>query len=202
MSTPVVLLDANVLVPQRLSSLLLTLADHDLFQPRWSDEILDEVDRTLVNKLGVEPDKATRRLTAMRRAFPRAAVVGHESATGDPRCDPKDQHVYAAAQFASADLLVTFNLGDFPTEANQLGDVPIQHPDHFLLNLWSAHQQAVESSVGHEAERMRRPPMDVRGVLSGIAPVAPMTANTLHNQWGQRSMTLPAHEAADPKQSR
>lgn len=189
-------------MPQRLSSLLLTLADHDLFQPRWSDEILDEVDRTLVNKLGVEPDKATRRLTAMRRAFPRAAVVGHESATGDPRCDLKDQHVYAAAQFASADLLVTFNLGDFPTEANQLGDVPIQHPDHFLLNLWSAHQQAVESSVGHEAERMRRPPMDVRGVLSGIAPVAPMTANTLHNQWGQRSMTLPAHDAADPKQSR
>ena len=43
--------------------------------------------------------------------------------------------------------------------------------------------------------------MDVRDVLSGIAPIAPMTANTLHNHWGQRSTTLPASEAADPKQS-
>ena len=195
------LLDANVLVPQRLSSLLLTLAEHDLFQPRWSDEILDEVERTLVNKLGVAPDKVARRLGAMRRAFPRAAVVGHESVAGDPRCDPKDQHVYAAAQCASAKLLVTFNLSDFPGEANQPGDVPIQHPDHFLLHLWSEHQQDVESSIEHEAERMRRPPMDVRDVLSGIAPIAPMTANTLHNHWGQRSTTLPAYEAVDPKQS-
>ena len=105
MSAPVVLLDANVLVPQRLSSLLLTLAEHDLFQPRWSEEILNEVERTLANKLGVEPYKAARRIKAMSRAFPRAEVVGYESVTGDLRCDPKDQHVYAAAQLASADFL-------------------------------------------------------------------------------------------------
>lgn len=101
----------------------------------------------------------------------------------------------------SADLLVTFDLSDFPAAADQPGDVPIQHPDHFLLHLWSEHQQAVESSIEHEAERMRRPPTDVRGILSGIASITPMTANTLHNHWGQLSTTLPAYEAADPKQS-
>ncbi|GFZ86695.1 PIN domain-containing protein [Nesterenkonia alkaliphila] len=201
MSAPVVLLDANVLVPQRLSSLLLTLAERDLFQPRWSDRILDEVERTLVNKLGLGADKVARRLAAMRRAFPRAAVVGLEDFTGDPRCHPKDQHVYAAAQWATADLLVTFNLSDFPAESSQPGDVPVRHPDHFLLRLWAEHQQAVESGIEYEAKRMRRPPMDVRGVLSGIAPITPMTANTLHNHWGQRATTLPAYEAADPMQS-
>lgn len=201
MSAPVVLLDANVLVPQRLSSILLTLAEHDLFQPRWSEEILDEVERTLVNKLGIEPDKATRRLGAMSRAFPRAAVVGHESAKGDPRCDPKDQHVYAAAQFASADLLVTFNLDDFPAEATQPGDILVQHPDILLLHLMAEDQQAVEAAVEHEAARMRRPPTDVRGILSGLAPITPMTANTLHNHWGQRPSTFPAYEAADLRHS-
>lgn len=110
MTGQIVLLDANVLVPQRLSSLLLTLAEHDLFQPRWSEEILDEVERTLIHKLGLDPVKASRRLDAMRRAFPRAMVTGHEDLQGDLRCDPKDRHVYSAAQVGFADVLVTFNL--------------------------------------------------------------------------------------------
>lgn len=69
---PIALLDANVLVPQRLSSLLPTLAEHDLFQPRWSAEILDEAEQALINRLGVDPTRARRRLNAMRQAFPRA----------------------------------------------------------------------------------------------------------------------------------
>lgn len=195
------LLDANVLVPQRLSSLLLTLAENDLFQPRWSEQILNEVERTLVNKLSIEPARASRRLEAMQRAFPRATVTGHESVIGDPRCDIKDQHVYAAAQCARAGILVTFNLRDFPTVADRKGDVPIQHPDHFLLQLWSEEPRDVESAITRESERMTRPPMAVRDILAGIAPIAPLTANTLHNHWGQRSADFPAFVAADPHQS-
>lgn len=201
MSAPLVLLDANVLVPQRLSSLILTLATRGLFQPRWSDEILDETERTLVNKIGLERHRAIRHLDAMRKAFPRASVIGFESVPGDPRCDSKDQHVYAAAQFGSADLLVTFNLGDFRAEANQSGDVPTKHPDEFLLSLWSEHQEAVESSIEHEARRMLRPPADVRDVLSGIASSTPLTANTLHNHWGERPTERLAYELAGPDQS-
>ena len=42
------LLDACILVPQRLSSLLLTLAEHGLYEPRWSDPILTEAERALI----------------------------------------------------------------------------------------------------------------------------------------------------------
>lgn len=183
MSTPVVLLDTNVLAPQRLASLLLTLAEHDLFEPRWSEEILAELDRTLITKLGVDPGKAEQRLAIMRRAFPRGVVVGHEGIVGDPRCDPKDQHVYAAAQCASADLLVTFNLDDFPIEVPRSGDVPVHHPDDFLLSLWSENRQAMKAAIEYEVRRMRRPPMEVRGLLAGFASIIPKSADTLLRQW-------------------
>ena len=58
------LIDACVLVPQRLSSLLLTLAEHGLYEPRWSESILDETERTLIQKLHLSPDLARRRLDA------------------------------------------------------------------------------------------------------------------------------------------
>ena len=64
------LLDACILVPQRLSSLLLTMAEHGLYEPRWSEPILTETERALVQKLDLSPDLARRLLQAMRTAFP------------------------------------------------------------------------------------------------------------------------------------
>lgn len=49
----IVALDANVLYPPSLRDLLLTLAALDAFEPRWSDEILEEVTR---NVLADNPD--------------------------------------------------------------------------------------------------------------------------------------------------
>ena len=79
MTVPV-LRDACVLVPQRrLSSLLLTLAEEGLFEPRWSERILPETERALTGKLGLSRDRAVRRLAAVREAFPEASVHGASS---------------------------------------------------------------------------------------------------------------------------
>ncbi|WP_106124135.1 PIN domain-containing protein [Nesterenkonia sandarakina] len=195
MTGQIVLLDANVLVPQRLSSLLLTLAEHDLFDPRWSEEILEEVERTLVHKLGLDPVKAGRRLNAMRRAFPRATVRGHEELPGDPRCDPKDRHVYSAAQVGFADVLVTFNLSDFPAAPTEADDVAVVDPDAFLLALHDQDPRGVEAAIEHEAARMRQPAQEVSDVLRGVAGTVPMTANILHHHWGQSATTMAAYES-------
>ena len=40
------MLDACVLLPYQLADLLLRLADAELYEPLWSEEILDEVERT------------------------------------------------------------------------------------------------------------------------------------------------------------
>lgn len=87
----------------------------------------------------------------MRRAFPRAAVTGHEERPGDLRCDPKDRHVYAAAQTASADALVTFNLKDFPAVQDWATDVRVMHPDVLLLSLADQDQRSFEAATLEES---------------------------------------------------
>jgi hypothetical protein len=48
-----VLLDASVLFPSTLRDTLLTLAEHDLFEPHWSTEILAEVRRSVIAQRSV-----------------------------------------------------------------------------------------------------------------------------------------------------
>lgn len=97
-----VLLDACVLVPYPLCDLLLRLADADMYRPLWSAQILDEVERTLINRMGVSPAKARRRLDQMRSAFPTASVEGYQDLVPAMTNDPKDRHVLAAAVRARA----------------------------------------------------------------------------------------------------
>lgn len=97
MSHPVAVLDACTLVPIRLATTLLWLAESGLFQPLWSEPILDEVYKTLP-KVGVAPEDATRRIWLMREAFGAEALVEEfDDLIDEMVCDPKDRHVLAAA---------------------------------------------------------------------------------------------------------
>lgn len=178
--TAPVLFDACVLVPQRLSSLLLTLAEEGLFEPRWSEAILAETERALTTKLRVSPERAVRRLTAMREAFPEASVHGFEHLEEGLTCHPKDRHVLAAAIAAGVETLVTANVRDFPEESCRPHGITVADPDVFLLDLMVQDGRACRTAVEREAQRMRRPPMTARDVLAGVAGVVPTFANTLH----------------------
>ncbi|MFN8229033.1 MAG: PIN domain-containing protein [Mycobacterium sp.] len=127
-----VVLDACVLLPYPLADLLLRLADAELYEPLWSEVILDEVHRNLITTFGVPAEKATRRLHHMRSAFPNAAVTGYDDLIDAMTTDPKDRHVAAAAVRGNAALIVTANLRDFPPEALAPYDIEAVHPDDFL----------------------------------------------------------------------
>jgi predicted nucleic acid-binding protein len=202
--TAPVLLDACVLVPQRLSSLLLTLAEEGLFEPRWSDRILAETERALVDKLRIPRDRAVRRLTAMREAFPEAAVYGFEPLQDGLTCHPKDRHVLAAAIAAGAETLVTANVKDFPGASCRPHGVTVSDPDLFLLELMAMDGRACQAAVKREARRMRRPPMTVRDVLAGVAGLVPTFANSLHQTMldgAVVSSDVPAFEAVPDEDS-
>ena len=70
----VALLDSCVLLPYQLCDLLLRLAETGLYRPLWSDEILTEVERNLVESFHRNPQQAQRRVDQMRAAFPLAYV--------------------------------------------------------------------------------------------------------------------------------
>lgn len=50
----------------------------------------------------------------MCRSFPDATVAGYELLVDGMTNDPKDRHVLAAAVRANAEVVVTFNIRDFP----------------------------------------------------------------------------------------
>jgi len=129
----IIVLDANVLIPNALCDLLLRLAEEDLYLPRWFVEILDEVRRNLP---GVAPAAAERRIMFMNAAFETAMVTGHEYLIPEMTNQIKDRHVLAAAVACDADRIITCNLRDFPRESCEPHGVEAEHPDDFLLGLW------------------------------------------------------------------
>ena len=74
-----VVLDACVLVPMPLADTLLRLAAGPrLFLPKWSDQIMVEVTRTLRETFGLSDQKAMHRESEIRQHFPEAWIEDYE----------------------------------------------------------------------------------------------------------------------------
>lgn len=162
------LLDACTLVPIRLTTTLLWLAEAGLFEVLWSDAILNEVERSLP-KIGISREQAARRVDTMRHAFGAAALVDDfDHLIPAMTCDTKDRQVLAAAVRGGADTLVTFNLKDFPPTSTDGHDIEVVDPDLFLVRLLAERPDDVVAVLERGAAGLRKPPQMVRGV-SGIA---------------------------------
>lgn len=133
MATFPALFDTNVLFGFHLNDVILGLAERGLFRPLWSERILDELSKNLTEH-GIPDASVKRRVDAMRHAFPDATVSGFDDLIGTMTNDPKDRHVLAAGIRANCEVLVTFNLRDFPDESVDAYDIEIVHPDKFLLD--------------------------------------------------------------------
>jgi predicted nucleic acid-binding protein len=171
------LLDACTLIPIRLTSTLLWLAEAGLFEVLWSEAILDEVERNLP-KLGISRQQAARRVATMRHAFGAAALVDDfEHLISDMACDAKDRHVLAAAVRGGADTLVTFNWKDFPPESVDEHGIEVTHPDQFLVQLLAERPNDVVAALERGTAALKKPPQTVREFLALLTGTVPMFAN-------------------------
>ncbi|MDC4233727.1 PIN domain-containing protein [Actinomyces sp. B33] len=148
-------LDACVLVPSVLRDLLLETGTTPVYRPLWSERIERETARAISRiheARGEDPQESTayvkRLLRQMNTALPDARVSGWEALeqqllTGP---DPNDRHVVAAAVAGRADVIVTFNLKDFPDEVLPCG-LFAQHPDDFLCDLLDLNSLLVLDSL-------------------------------------------------------
>lgn len=188
-----VVLDACVLVPYQLADLLLRIADAELFEPLWSGELLAEVERNVV-KLGLEPDKAARRIAQMASAFPNATVTGFEHLVPAMTNDPKDRHVAAAAVRGGAALIVTANTRDFPPEALARYDIEVVHPDDFLQDQLDLAEAAVLACLQQHRAAYSRPQFTVTEYYLGLERTVPVFARSAMNA----EMRQSGHQAGDP----
>jgi hypothetical protein len=100
--------------------------------------------------------------------------------------DPGDRHVLAAAIRGRADVIVTFNLNDFPSAALAPYDIEAQHPDDFLEYLCDLHPEAVCAAARVCRARMKRPPFSADDYLEALARVQlPRTKSFLSEQRGR-----------------
>lgn len=151
--------DTNVLYGALLNDFLLELADRGLYRPLWSADILEELRRNLVDG-GEDANLIGKRISTMTRYFPDAMVDGYDSLIPTMTCDPKDRHVLAAAVRGGAEVLVTFNVKDFPPSSTAPFDVEVVHPDDFLLDQLDLYhaptlRALVELVEGYDSPAMR-----------------------------------------------
>lgn len=158
------LLDTNVLYGALLNDFFLELADRGLYRPLWSADILEELRRNLIR--GGEGDRLVeKRIATMATYFPDAMVDGYESLIPSMTCDPKDRHVLAAAVRGGAEVLVTFNLRDFPEASTAPFDVEVVHPEDFLLDQLDLHHAPTLRALVELVDGYNSPAMTIDDYL-------------------------------------
>jgi predicted nucleic acid-binding protein len=136
-----VVLDACVLANYSVTDVFLTFAEEPrLYLPRWSEKILEETRRTH-GRLDWPADLIESFQEALREHFPEALVTDYERYIDLCENDPKDRHVLACAIAGHAEIIVTFNLKDFPPEALKKWNIVAMHPQDQLLSLYDLDSQ-------------------------------------------------------------
>jgi len=179
-------LDACVLFPASLRDTLLRAAEHDLYQPRWSRDILEELRRSLVEHGKSDSIHAQRLIDTLREAFDDAEVWGYEHLIKDMPNHPLDRHVLAAAVASQADAIVTLNVKDFPAESARSLGLQVQTPDVFLMRLFDEAPRIMEQITEEQAAFLRNPPMTIDDVLDNIEPFAPSFVRAVRQRRSRR----------------
>lgn len=141
-----------------------------LYQPKWTTQIHDEWQRNLlINRPDITPDQLKRTEMLMNKTFGDASVSGYESIIdGLNLPDQDDRHVLAAAIRSDSEVIVTYNLVDFPGGNLAEFDVEALHPDEFLSDLFDLNHALVLEAVRMQRSHLRHPPLTPDQFLQGL----------------------------------
>ncbi|SPF52473.1 conserved hypothetical protein [Candidatus Sulfopaludibacter sp. SbA4] len=168
---PLVVLDACVLANFSLCDTLLRLAEPpQLYEPRWSEEIMAETLRTLESKLGWPAALTSHLRSELLSHFGDAWVTGYEPLVSQMANEQKDRHVLAAAVSGGASMIVTFNLRHFRKEHLEPWGVVALHPESFLIGLLGQDPAIVMAKLRQQAADRSRSLADLLQILHQTVP--------------------------------
>lgn len=170
----VALLDVDVLYPARLRDVLLSVAEAGLYRVIWSQRILDEMVRNILDD---RPDLTSEQLehlvSHMKAAFPDAMVAGYESLEAVMTNQEKDRHVLAACVRGRADVVVTRNVRHFPPEACSPFEIDVQNPDQFLVHAYDLAPEVFMSAIMKMLARSQAPPRNIPEFVESLRVFTP-----------------------------
>lgn len=105
-----------------------------LFAVYWTDAILDDTTRHLIEDNKATSENMQRMVSDMKNLFPYATIplADYESLIPVMTNHPKDRHVLAAAVSRGVNVIVTNNIKHFPQPALEPYLIDAQTPDVFI----------------------------------------------------------------------
>ncbi len=154
-------LDANVLYPATLRSVLMELARSKAFRVLWSEQVHREWMEALKRENPHIPESRIARMRGLMEAYVEDAMVtGYEPLIeGLTLPDPDDRHVLAAAIHGGANVIVTANERDFPASVLAAYNIAIITPDKFILRLLEADPNLVLAALEADRGDLTNPPL-------------------------------------------
>ena len=177
MKAPRVFVDTNVLFPASLADLTLSAAEYGLFELVYSDHLLQEIQRVLVDHKGLAPANAQRFIDEICGTFPsgRIRTSTYES-TASSWTGPDDADLLhlAAAACSGAAVLVTNNTKDFEpaTPPDGVLKPAVMTADEFFCSLLD---EGFDGDLVNVIDAMisanRRPPQTWEAMMQRLATV-------------------------------
>jgi predicted nucleic acid-binding protein len=167
---PRAVIDACVLYSAPVRDLLIRLAQAGLVQCRWTTEIHDEWMRNVLkNNPKITRERLERTRTLMDDAVRDCLVTDYADLIDSLILpDPNDRHVLAAAIRAGADLIVTYNLSDFPIDALRTHEIEPLHPDDLIVQLIESAPDSSCAAIKEQRESLKNPPRSVENFLATL----------------------------------
>ena len=188
-------LDTCVLYSGLRRDLLLSLAACDTYRPVLTEDILFEIEYVEARKL---EGRGTTQSEAERRA---AYLVNQLRTNFDVECDsrvsliapvglpdPNDEHLIAAAVAGGAEVIVTENIKDLPTQLLPAG-VRTLRPNDFLHDMVCADPHQACLALSEMTSRRQNPPQteaDTLGLLVLHDNLYSWTADAIRKSLTQR----------------
>jgi predicted nucleic acid-binding protein len=165
-----VLYDASVFYPAPLRDLLMELATAGLFRAKWSEQIQEEwIESLLKKRSDLNRERLERTKKIANKAVPDCLVEGYKPLIeGLKLPDINDRHVLAAAIHCNAQVIVTYNLKDFPKESLQSFEIEAQHPDVFLRHIIDLAPPRFLEAIKEIRGRLNNPPVSAQAYLDRL----------------------------------
>jgi len=186
--SPVVVYDACVLYPALLRDFFMRLASAGCVRAHWSRRIQDEWKLNLLrNRPRLSPSRIDETIDAMEEALPHALIEADEVLIAGLRLpDPDDRHVLATAMQCRANVIMTFNLRDFPKGI--LGPLGMEalHPDDLVIRCLLFDPFAVVNVVREHRAKLTKPSLDVDEYLAALRRQGLVQTSTLLAKYRDR----------------
>ncbi|MEV6270738.1 PIN domain-containing protein [Kribbella sp. NPDC051936] len=161
-------LDANVIRGQQTTDVLLSMASRQVFEPRWTQNVLDEMRRNRPD--GLSAADIDKRINAMNRAFPDALTEAPPQGLQDQmHADAKDKHVLAGAVSSESDVLVTDNIKDFHAPSTGSHAMRVEPLNQFLSRKLHEDPQRVQGALQDMLKRYKRDPRTIPALIDAMA---------------------------------